>query len=102
MQRDAVTASAGGWSMEFAGPRGQAVGVGTYRNAKRYPFHDDSPGLSFTGHGRGCNRVGGEFVVWELERNGNRITRLAIDFVQRCEENGPPLLGRLRYNSTFQ
>ena len=32
---------------------------------------------------------------------GNTVVRLAVDFVQRCEGKMPPLVGILRYNSTF-
>ena len=44
----------------------------------------------------------GEFVIWELEINGEQIMRLAVDFTQRSEGKGPPLRGKLRINSTLQ
>lgn len=53
-------------------------------------------------NGRGSNKLAGEFVVWELEVADGRIVRLAVDFVQRSEEVGPPLVGRLRVNSGFE
>jgi len=98
----AVAVGVGGWSIEFAGPGGQPLKVGGYRDAKRYPFNGESPGLNFSGNGRGCNTLAGAFVVWELEVQGDRVVKLAIDFVQLCECNGPPLTGTLRYNSSFQ
>jgi len=90
------------WNIQFAPPRGKTLGVGNYPDAKRYPFNDSSPGLSFTGHGRGSNQVGGRFVVWELEVKGDKVVRLAVDFIHRAEGRGPPLYGMLRYNSKFQ
>ncbi|MGE3822174.1 MAG: hypothetical protein AB7I30_22400 [Isosphaeraceae bacterium] len=90
-----------GWSIEFAGPGRAFLEAREYRGAKRTPFRDESPGINLSGNGRGCNKIDGAFVVWELELKGNEVTRLAIDFVQRCEERMPPLYGSLRYNSTY-
>jgi hypothetical protein len=90
-----------GWTVQFGAPRGQFLEVAEYANAKRYPFSDDAPGIEFYGHGRGCNRIAGKFMVWELEIKGNEIIRLAIDFVQHCEESRPPLYGMIRFNSSF-
>lgn len=92
----------GGWIIHFAAPPNQTLEVGEYRDAKRFPFNREAPGLNFSGNGRGCNRLSGEFAIWELELEGNTIVRLAVDFVQRCEERGPPLMGKLRVNSKFE
>jgi hypothetical protein len=91
-----------GWHIEFAAPRGGTLQVGNYPGARRYPFHDEAPGIAFGGNGRGCNEIAGHFVVWELEVQGNRVVRLAIDFVQHCERAGPPLTGSVRFNSSLQ
>jgi hypothetical protein len=95
-----VTVSVGGWTLNFGGPGNLFLGVGEYDGAKRFPFSGDAPGIEFYGNGRGCNMIAGKFVVWELEVKGNQV-RLAIDFVQRCEEKMPPLYGSLRINSSF-
>ena len=50
----------------------------------------------------GANTLAGAFAVWELEVNGNEVTRLAIDFHLRCEEKMPPLYGSIRFNSNFR
>lgn len=97
-----VEISVDGWTILFGAPHGQFLQVGEYPNARRYPFSDKAPGIEFFGQGRGCNRIAGKFVVWELEFRENAVARLAIDFVQRCEESGPPLYGRIRYNSSLQ
>jgi hypothetical protein len=93
--------SFGNWSLVFGAGQGRNLGVGEYRDAKRQPFSGESPGIEFSGNGRGCNMISGEFRVWELETRGNAVVRVAVDFVQRCEGKMPPLVGMLRYNSTF-
>src|SRR5262249_2139064 len=75
-----------GWHIDFGGPGRQRLQAGEYRNARRYAFSDNSPGIDFSGNGRGCNEIAGEFVVWEIEIRGNVVVKLAIDFVQRCEK----------------
>jgi hypothetical protein len=96
-----VTVNVGGWFLNVGGPGNRFLEVREYEGARRVPFSEDAPGLEFFGNGRGCNRLAGKFVVWELEVKGNQVVRLAIDFIQRCEETQPPLYGSLRINSTF-
>jgi hypothetical protein len=91
----------GSWSLGFSAGQNKSLEAVEYRNAKRLPFSGESPGIELTGNGRGCNQISGEFRVWEIELRGNDVTRLAVDFVQRCEEKMPPLVGMFRYNSTF-
>ena len=84
----------GGWKILFGGGRGGSLEAGKYLNARRYPFSGDAPGIEFTGYGRGCNTITGRFVVWEFETEQSGSLRLAIDFQQRCEDEGPsPLRG---------
>jgi hypothetical protein len=97
-----VNISVDGWDIDIGAPDGQFLQVGEYQGAKRYAFSGNSPGIDFRGQGRGSNTIAGSFVVWEIEFDGNQLTRLAIDFVQRSEEVGPPLSGSLRINSTFE
>jgi hypothetical protein len=96
-----VMINVGGWMAQFGGPSNEPLHVGEYRDAKRFAFSGDSPGLDFYGNGRGSNKVAGKFVVWELEMKGNDVTRLAIDFIQHSEETKPPLYGIIRFNSSF-
>ena len=88
------------WSAEFALPAGATWQPGTYANAARYPFQSASqPGLDFSGEGRGCNQLSGWFEVVEVEVVGSSVTRLAVDFIQHCENGAPALFGAIRYNS---
>ena len=93
-----------GWDITFVAPRGgDGLKVGEFPDAKRYPFHDTFPGLNFSGNGRGSNKLTGKFVVWELEKEGDTVKKLAIDFVQNSEgRTATPLCGMLRYNSSLE
>jgi S1-C subfamily serine protease len=97
-----VSVQVDGWRLNIGAPNGESLKPGEYRGAKRFAFSGAAPGLDFSGKGRGSNKIAGEFVVWELELADGRITRLAIDFVQHSEEKGPPLRGKLRFNSTLE
>jgi hypothetical protein len=97
-----VFISVDGWRILFGGPGNRFLQVGEYPDAKRHPFSGDSPGIEFTGKGRGANRIAGKFVVWELEVKDNQVVRLAVDFIQHCEERMPPLYGMIRVNSTYR
>ncbi len=52
----------------------------------------------------------GRIRVWELERRGREVDRLAIDFILRLKKHGdqpaavagPPLVGMLRVGSSFE
>jgi hypothetical protein len=74
--------------------------TGEYLNAK-HSSSNNNPGINFSGHGRGCNSTTGQFVVWEFEMSGDQITRVAIDFMMKCEGKDPPLYGMLRYHSKY-
>ncbi len=93
--------SCAGWTLFAAAPGGAPLDVGEYPNAQRSPS-PTAPGLDFFGQGRGSNMVAGEFVIWEIETQGDQVVRLAFDFVQRSEGKGPPLVGKIRINSTFE
>ena len=75
------------WTVEFAAPRGQRLTAGTYTDARRYPFQPStSPGLDYSGNGRGCNQLGGTFTI-EAISFGPRgyVERLDATFEQHCE-----------------
>jgi hypothetical protein len=62
------------WDARFAAPQGQTLEVGTYQNATRWPFQaPTSPGLSFSGSGRGCNTLTGRFTILDIatDHEGN-------------------------------
>ncbi len=50
------------WFLHLAAPAGQELLPGVYEGATRWPFQDPStPGLDFSGDGRGCNTLTGRF-----------------------------------------
>jgi hypothetical protein len=90
------------WTLNLAGADGQFIHVGTYSDALRAPFHGTNNGLDFSGSGRGCNTLTGNFDVREVayDAAGN-VSRLAVDFVQHCEGGATALYGSLRYHSAI-
>jgi hypothetical protein len=96
-----VTITVDGWNMLFGGPGQNFLTVGEFLNAKRFPFSNESPGLEFYGNGRGANTLDGKFRVWELEVEGNKVMKFAVDFIQICDGKMPPLYGTIRINSSF-
>lgn len=105
-ERDAhlsVTDPNNWWYLDFAAPVGGKLAPGSYANAARYPFNSPlGSGLSMSGNGRGCNALLGWFKVLEYQRDSDgKVSKLAIDFLQKCEVSGPPLYGAVRYNSKF-
>lgn len=94
-----------GYSLTFVAPKDQPFfSVGKYLQAARFPFQEaNSPGMDISGHGRGCNRVEGDFEILEINYNDDgAITLLALDFVHYCEgRGGRPTQGTVRYNSSI-
>ena len=89
------------FTLDLAAAGNATLTVGSYGNATRFPFQGaGSPGLSFSGNGRGCNTVTGSFKVLEAVYDGTgAVQRFAADFHQYCEGVGPPLDGEIRFNS---
>jgi hypothetical protein len=86
------------WSLHLAAPSGQPLVPGTYESAARWPFQPaGSPGLAFSGDGRGCNKVTGRFVVIEAVYGpGNTLLRFHATFEQHCEGGAAALMGEVR------
>jgi hypothetical protein len=89
------------WFFEFAAPNGQALTVGTYTGAARFPFQlPTQPGLSVSGDGRGCNTLSGTFTVLEISLGANNtVNSFDATFEQHCEEAAPALRGEIRFNA---
>ena len=91
-----------GWHFVVGGANKQALGVGEYPDAKRFPFNGSSPGLSFSGKGRGLNTLSGAFAIWQLEMSNGKITKLAIDFEQEAAPGKPKLTGKSAHQFEFR
>jgi len=92
------------WFVDFAAPYAAPLTPGSYPSATRWPFQAvSSPGLSFSGNGRGNNALSGRFTVLEAQYSGaGDVMAFAADFV-RFDENlrGWWNFGSLRYQSSF-
>ncbi len=56
--------------------------------------------MDVVGSGRACT-ASGSFTVHEIERDAaGLVSKLSVDFEQRCESNPAVLRGSLRYNAT--
>jgi len=75
------------WYLDFSAPFDAPLAVGTYQGATRWPFQAAStPGLSFSGNGRGDNTLTGSFNVFEVVYGaGGSLQSFAADFVQYDE-----------------
>jgi hypothetical protein len=87
------------WYVDIAAPAGQPLAVGSYSGAFRAAFRPaGSPGLDFSGDGRGCNTLTGQFDITELSFDpvGGELLRFDATFEQHCEGGSAALFGRLR------
>jgi hypothetical protein len=84
------------WSASFSGPAGVALRPGAYEGATRHGFNRATPGLAVSGESRGCNSVGGRFVIHDIDLQNNRINRFHASFVQRCDNSAGLLSGEIR------
>ncbi len=84
----------------FAGNGAEALWVEATHVRPRSPFNQTSRFSDSKGRMPAIAEVsrgpGGEFVIWELERNGPQVARLALDFFGGM---GP---GMIRHNSSFK
>lgn len=91
-----------GFSFLFVPPNDRDLERGAYLSAERAPFRGPlNPGISVGSSGRGCNRIAGEFYIYELDYSGETQT-LAMDFIQYCDSNSAKLSGSIRINSDVQ
>jgi hypothetical protein len=89
------------WIIRFDGRSNQPqLAPGLYEDVQRWGGHNPAKGgLDMFGEGRGCNTLSGAFAVDEITYNGPQLVSIAIRFVQRCEETGPPLYGAIRWSA---
>ena len=87
--------------LTLAAPRGQALVVGVYNNATRWPFQlDTAPGLDYTGDHRGCNQSSGRFEITRVVYGApGTILDLEATWEQHCEFLAPALHGQVSIRS---
>ena len=96
-----ITVSVGGYSGDFIAMLGTSpLKTGYYGNLMRYPFHNPvRGGLSWSGNGRGCNRLTGWFAIDRIVYTGTAMTALEMRFEQHCEGMVPALRGAIRWSA---
>lgn len=89
------------WRGEFQLPRGYTdLRTGVYGGLTRYPFNDPViGGLSWTGEGRGCNRLTGSITILKVAYVGSALTEIELQFEQYCEGGSPALRGEIYWNA---
>lgn len=84
------------WDLSLAAPLGQALTVGSYPEAHRFPFQGAGPGLDLSGNGRGCNTLTGSFEISDISFGPHGyVERLEATYEQHCEGSEPALRGKV-------
>ena len=88
------------WLAWFGAPMPASLAPGLYIGAARTAFRGPGvPGIDVSSS-EGCNQTTGRFRILELAyAMDGSVTQFAADFLQRCENNGGPLYGSVRFNS---
>jgi hypothetical protein len=92
--RISMTSASENWQLTLAAPAGEKLHPGIYNNSERAPFRTGrSSGLEFSGMGRGCNDIWGNFTIRQIAYDaGGTIKVLDADFTQRCGSATAPVL----------
>ncbi len=87
------------WMLTFAAPQNKILAAGSYQNAKDPPTPPDaSPGLNFSGDGRGCSEIQGQFEITEIEWDGQgKLVKFRASFSQTCDDLKPVLKGVFQF-----
>ena len=93
-----VLPSSSFWYLNMAAPVGTQLLPGIYEGATRWPFQaPPTPGLDFSGDGRGCNTSTGRFQVLEAVYGPfGYVERFHATFEQHCEGATPALFGEVQ------
>ncbi|MFG2999609.1 hypothetical protein [Streptomyces sp. NPDC048340] len=85
------------WYAAFGAPAGRRLTAGTYSGATLFPFHENTPGLDFSGDGRYCNAVSGSFTVHSIDWTPQgHLNSLDASFEQRCQGSTAASRGSVR------
>jgi hypothetical protein len=88
------------WSAEFEAGNGDILVPGDTYSATRYPFNGTGPGMDFSGNGRGCNELDGEFTVTSASFDDDgHMQSFGVTFTQHCEHGVPALRGSLEFRA---
>ncbi|HSE13559.1 MAG TPA: hypothetical protein VLB69_13095 [Rudaea sp.] len=93
------------WSLSLASTRSKSFGPACYERARRTASAaSDRPVLAFEHSADACNPVGGRYRVLEYQTDpadAKRVTKLAVDFYQYCDDLNHAVVGGFRYHSAL-
>lgn len=89
------------WSGDFQLPGTPSqLQAGSYDGLSRYPFQAAGAGaMSWSGEGRGCNRLAGSFVIHSVSYQAGLLQSIDLSFQQACEGSAALLRGRVRVDA---
>jgi len=89
------------WEVALVGPNNSQPTVGSYSFTEGWPFQPSGQaGFIFGAENREDANVRGAFQVLEIERVGDDLTKLAVDFTQFEKFNLPEFtMGSIRFHS---
>ena len=90
------------WELMFRNANGAALTPGTYTNAQDFTSGSPTrPGIDVYGSGRSCSDANGTFTVHEIEFGADGlVSKISVDFEQRCGNDPSALRGSLRYRAS--
>ncbi len=90
------------WDLKFRAANGATLTPGTYVDVQDFSGGSPTrPGMDVSGSGRACSNSTGSFTVHEIERGPDGlVSKLSVDFEQRCNNGAAALRGSLRYRAT--
>ena len=90
------------WELMFRNANGAALTPGTYTNAQDFTSGSPTrPGIDVYGSGRSCSDANGTFTIHEIEFGADGlVSKISVDFEQRCGTSAAALRGSLRYHAT--
>lgn len=86
------------WNVTFVAARDQCLKPGIYRYS---PYNDNHPKFFFSGRRPVYDNTSADFEILEIIYDKGEVVSLAANFIQKCGSSTPPLLGSIRYNSSF-
>lgn len=93
------------WSLNLASTRSKSFGPACYERARRTASTSiDRPVLEFEHSADACRPIGGRYRVLEYQTDpadANRVTKLAVDFYQYCDDLNHAVVGGFRYHSAL-
>jgi len=91
------------WNIGFYRKLSAPITVGKYTQTTGFPYPVTSNGLNIFGLGNVCSiQDFGEFTIYEVEYDGEDVTKLIADFKHSCDSaDNPKIRGSIRIDQTL-